>query len=89
MQIKPFSDEIDPIILMNIRNRMRKYFNPEGIQDSETFEAYIKPWDKTEPKKDFLVAEDNNGDIVGWAGLFKSSKFWNGIAILVSPEFIK
>ncbi|MFX0208797.1 MAG: GNAT family N-acetyltransferase, partial [Candidatus Hodarchaeota archaeon] len=33
-------------------------------------------------------AEDDKGDIVGWAGLFKSSKFWSGIALLVSPEFI-
>ncbi|MFX0124003.1 MAG: GNAT family N-acetyltransferase [Candidatus Hodarchaeota archaeon] len=88
MNIQPFSDNIDRNILINIRNRMRKYFNPEGIQDSETFESYIKPWDKTEPKKDFLVAKDDNGEIVGWAGLFKSSKFWSGIAILVSPEFI-
>ncbi|MFX0093547.1 MAG: GNAT family N-acetyltransferase [Candidatus Hodarchaeota archaeon] len=88
MKIKPYSKAIKPEDLLNVRNQMRKHFNPEGIKDSQTFESYIKPWDRTDPKRDFLVVEDDKGNIVGWGGLFKSSKFWSGIGIFISPALI-
>ena len=88
MKIKPYREDIDPTILMKIRTKMRNFFSADVIQDTQSFEEYMKPWDDSDPRNDLLIAEDDNGNIVGWSGLFKSTKFYSCIAILVLPEYV-
>jgi len=77
--------------IIAVLNEVYKDINPIWIVNEEVFDSDMKvDGDQTILSRDYLVAEINKGDIIGYAGLFKSSKrdFWY-LELNMLPEFFK
>lgn len=91
MKIRPFDETIDKSKVVEVLDRVLKYENPALGIDEDMFNTALKfQSDQSIPSRDFLVAEDNDGKIIGFAGLLKSSKrdFWR-VGCDVLPEYFK
>ncbi len=91
MQIKPLDETIEQSSMIDVWKQMWCYLTPEEpILSEEAFDARVVRGDQTVLSRDFLIAEDNQGSIMGFTGLQKSSTrdFWR-IMYAVLPEHIK
>ncbi|MFX0181435.1 MAG: GNAT family N-acetyltransferase [Candidatus Hodarchaeota archaeon] len=91
MRIKPLDETIERSSMIEVWKQMWSYLTPEGpILSEEAFDAIVVRDDQTVLSRDFLIAEDSQGSIIGFIGLQKSSTrdFWR-ITYAVLPEYIK
>ncbi len=91
MKIRPFDETIDKARVIEVLDRVLKYENPALGINEEQFNAALEfGGEQTILSRDFLVAEDNEGKIIGFSGLLKSSKrdSWR-LAFEVIPEYFK
>ncbi|MFX0123505.1 MAG: GNAT family N-acetyltransferase [Candidatus Hodarchaeota archaeon] len=91
MQIKPLDETIERSNLIDVWRQMWGYLTPEeSILSEEAFNAIVVRDDLTVLYRDFLIAVDNQGSIIGFTGLQKSSTrdFWR-IVYAVLPEHIE
>lgn len=91
MLIRPFNEDTDKTRIVEVWNKVLKDMNPSWTINEEELDAGLAvEGDQTDPKHDWLVAEDNKGKIIGFACLFKSSKrdsWWLEIKVL--PQHFK
>jgi len=91
MKIRPFDETIDKTRVIDVLDRAIKFENPAlGMNEEQFNAAFDFEGEQTNLSRDFLVAEDNEGKIIGFAGLIKSSKrdSWR-LAIEVLPDYFK
>ncbi len=91
MRIKPLDETIERSSIIYVWKQMWSYLIPEETDlTEEKFDAIFSRDDQTVFPRDFLIAEDNQGNIIGFAGLGKSSKrdFWR-VTYVVLPEYVK
>ncbi|GAG10666.1 unnamed protein product, partial [marine sediment metagenome] len=90
MLIKPFNVNTDKTRIIGVWNKVLKDINPGWAINEEEFDAALAvEGDQTDLSRDCLIAEDNKGEINGFACLFKSSKrgsWWLNIKVL-PPHF--
>ena len=61
--------------VIEVWDKVLKDINPIWIINEEVFDSELAVFgDQTILSRDYLVAEDKNGVLIGFAGLFKSSK---------------
>ncbi|MFX0006789.1 MAG: GNAT family N-acetyltransferase [Promethearchaeota archaeon] len=90
MKIRPYKDS-DKLCVVSVLNEVYKDINPTLIINEEVFDSDMKvDGDQTILSRDYIVAEDESGEIVGFAGLYKSSKrdYW-GLDLFMLPKFFK
>jgi mycothiol synthase len=90
MKIRPYED-IDKLSLVSILSEAYKIINPTVIINEEVFDSDLKvDGDQTILSRDYLVAEDDNGEIIGFSGFYKSSKrdYWI-LDLCMLPKFFK
>ncbi len=88
MKIRPFESN-DKTRVVEVLDRVLKYDNPALGMDEDLFNAALAfEGEQTILSRDFLVAEDNEGKIIDFSGLLKSSKrdSWR-LAFEVIPEY--
>ncbi|MFX0030572.1 MAG: hypothetical protein ACFE8B_15275, partial [Candidatus Hermodarchaeota archaeon] len=91
MKIRPFDETIDKSRIIEVLDKVIKFENPAlGINEEQFNAAFEFEGEQTNLSRDFLVAEDNNGKIIGFAGLLKTAKrdSWR-VAIEVLPDYFK
>ena len=91
MRIRPLDETIERSSLIDVWKQMWSYLTPEEpILSEETFKAMMIRDNQTVLSRDFLIAEDNQGTIIGFVGLLKSStrEFWRVMSVVL-PEQIK
>lgn len=91
MSIRLFSENLDKNRLIEVLDKFLKDINPTLKLTGEQFYSSIAMMgDQTILSRDSLVVEDNNGNLIGFTGLLKSSKrdFWY-LEIAMLPEFYK
>ena len=90
MLIRPFNVNTDKTRTIEVLNKVLKDINPVwSINEEEFDEALVVEGDQTDLSRDCLIAEDNKGEMKGFACLFKSSKhdsWWLNIKVL-PPQF--
>ena len=72
-------------------NKVYKDINPTWLITEEIFDSELAILgDQCILSRDYIVGEDSKGDIIGFAGLFKSSKrdFWY-LDLYMLPEYFK
>lgn len=75
MKIRSFNVKTDKTRLIEVWDRIVKDINPVWtISEEELDSALTVQGDQTVLSRDCLIAEDNKGDIIGFALLFKSTK---------------
>ncbi len=91
MLIRPFNVKNDKTRIIEVWNKVLKNINPTWTINEEEFDmALVVEGDHTDLSRDCLIAEDNKGEIKGFACLFKSSKrdsWWLEIKVL--PQYFK
>jgi len=91
MIIRPFNVKTDKTRIIEVWNNVLKDINPVWAINEEELDAVLAvEGDQTDLSRDCLIAEDNKGQIIGFACLFKSSKrdsWWLEIKIL--PQHFK
>ncbi|MFX0020789.1 MAG: GNAT family N-acetyltransferase [Candidatus Hermodarchaeota archaeon] len=77
--------------VVSVLSEVYKDINPTVIINEEVFDSDMKvAGDHTILSRDYIVAEDNNGEIIGFAGLYKSSKRVHWILdLFMLPKFFK
>ncbi|UCE12178.1 MAG: GNAT family N-acetyltransferase [Candidatus Heimdallarchaeota archaeon] len=84
-------EKIDRKIMIELMNQTIQHFNPENPSfiNEEQLDYELTNNDLTVLSRDFLIAEDNQGTRVGFAGLLKSSKKgWWVVMLYVLPAFL-
>lgn len=90
MKIRQFNELIDKKRIIEFLIKVYKELNPGMTMNEEQFDAMLKvEGDQTNPSQDCLVVEDDNAEIVGFAGLLKSTKrdYWRLEIALLSEYF--
>ncbi|MFW9818215.1 MAG: GNAT family N-acetyltransferase [Candidatus Thorarchaeota archaeon] len=90
MKIRPYKDK-DKLSVISVLSEVYKDINPTVIINEEVFDSDMKvEADQTILSHDYIVAEDDNGEIIGFAGLYKSSKrdYWF-LDLFMLPKFFK
>ncbi|MFX1255603.1 MAG: hypothetical protein ACFFCZ_28630, partial [Promethearchaeota archaeon] len=91
MRIKPLDETIEWSSIVDVWKQMWHYLiSEEPILSEEEFDAMLAREDQTVLSHDFLIAEDNQGTLIGFVGLLKSSTrdFWR-VMNVVLPEYIE
>ena len=67
MQIRPFDENLDKARVMTVLERVLKELSPSMTMSEEQFDAMLKvEGDLTNLSRDCMVAEDDNGEIIGF-----------------------
>ena len=91
MQVRQFNENLDKTRVMKVLERVLKEVNPSMTMSEEQFDAMLKvEGDLTNLPRDCLIAEDDQGEIIGFIGLLKSSKrdFWH-LEMALLREYVK
>lgn len=91
MKIRLFDESLDKNRVIDVLDKFLKDINPAFKINGEQFYSSIAVLgDQTDLSRDSLVVEDNNGKLIGFTGLLKSSKrdFWQ-LQIGILPEYSK
>ncbi|MFX0093703.1 MAG: GNAT family N-acetyltransferase [Candidatus Hodarchaeota archaeon] len=91
MRIKQLEETHERSSIVAVWKKMWQYLNPdEPVLSEEVFDAILARENQTVLSHDFLIAEDSQNSIIGFAGLLKSSTrvFWR-VMNVVLPEYIK
>lgn len=91
MEIRSFDENLDKTRIIALLDTVLKEINPGLTMNEDRFDAMLAvEGDQTILSRDSLVAEDDDGKIIGFSGLLKSSKhnFWR-LDISMLPEYNK
>lgn len=93
MRIIPYNEKTGLSGIINVWNQFMKHFNDVSMiyNSEEEFKAKLaRYFSDTVLSRDFLIAEDNQGKIIGYAGFLKSSKgdFWY-LQTIVLPDYFE
>jgi mycothiol synthase len=90
MKIRPYED-MDKLKIIAVLTEVCKDINPTWIINEEVFDADMKvSGDQTVLSRDYIIAENEDREIIGYGGLDKSSKrnFWY-LDLNMLPKFFK
>lgn len=93
LRIKPYNEKTGLSGIINVWNQFMKHFNDVSMihNSEEEFKAVLATsFSDTVLSRDFLIAEDNQGKIIGYAGFLKPSKgdFWI-FQTIVLPDYFE